>query len=191
MKPALITVSIILGILLIGGIAFGAYWYGSTQTDSSETTNTNTSNENSTNVQPKVVTEPTCNADELSLTLGEGDGGSAGSLSTSLVFTNIGTRECTLGGYPGVSLVNDNGNQIGSPAERITGEEAKTITLGAQASATALVVYPEESNFDAGTCSDGATKLRVYPPNDYGYLSIASPITAWCPGFQVGPVTAQ
>ena len=192
MKATVIILSVVLGIILLGGVAFGAYWYGTSQNNTSNSANNNSNNNSSnSNVQPKVVTEPTCNADDLTLTLGEGDGGGAGSLSTSLVFTNSGTRECTLGGYPGVSLVNDNGNQIGSPADRMTGEEATTVTLAVNASATALVTYPEEGNFDAGVCADGATKLRVYPPNDYGYLSVASPITAWCPGFQAGPVTAQ
>ena len=190
MKATVIILSIVLGVILLGGVAFGAYWYGTSQNDSSSNNANNNSSDNS-NVQPKVVTEPTCNADELTLTLGESDGGGAGSLSLNLVFTNSGTRECTLGGYPGVSLVNDNGNQIGSPADRATGEAAKTVTLAVNKSAVALLTYPEEGNFDADVCADGATKLRVYPPNDYGYLSVASPITAWCPGFQVGAVTAQ
>ena len=111
MKATVIILSVVLGIILLGGVAFGAYWYGTSQNNTSNSANNDSNNNSSnSNVQPKVVTEPTCNADELTLTLGEGDGGGAGSLSTSLVFTNSGTRECTLGGYPGVSLVNDNGS---------------------------------------------------------------------------------
>lgn len=189
---------VILVLITLGAVGFGAYAYGKSQVDkttviNNNTDNSDTSNNNSsaTNIQPKTVTDPTCNADELSLAIGQGDGAAAGSNSFSLVFANTGARECTLTGYPGVSLVNANGNQIGSAATRTAGATANKVTLKPGSSASALVVYPNESNFDAGTCTDGATKLRVYPPNDFGYLSVASPIAGWCPGFQVGPVNAQ
>jgi hypothetical protein len=138
---------------------------------------------------PKVATETTCNADELTLTLTNGDGGGAGTLNQMIVLTNVGKRTCTLVGFPGVSLVNDNGNQIGSPADRAKNNTEKSITLKPAAQSKATVSYSDPGNFPAGTCKTGATKLRVYPPNDTGYLSIASPmITAWCPGFETSPV---
>jgi hypothetical protein len=137
----------------------------------------------------KVATEATCNADELTLTLANGDGGGAGTLNQVLVLTNSGKRTCTLAGFPGVSLVNDNGNQIGSPTDRAKNYTEKTLALKPGAQAKATVSYANPANFQAGTCKTGATKLRVYPPNDTGYLSVASPtITAWCPGFETSPV---
>lgn len=138
---------------------------------------------------PKVITETTCNADELTLSLSEADGGGAGTLNQLIVLTNASKRVCVLGGFPGVSLVNDNGNQIGSPAERAKNYTEKKLTLNPGGQAKATVSFADQGNFDAGTCKAGATKLRVYPPNDTGYLSIASPmITAWCPGFAISPV---
>lgn len=138
---------------------------------------------------PKVATETTCNADELTLSVTNGDGGGAGTLNQVLVLTNAGKRTCTLVGFPGVSLVNDNGNQIGSPAERSKSYAEKSLSLKPAATAKATISYSEQGNFPAGTCKTGATKLRVYPPNDTGYLSVASPmITAWCPGFETSPV---
>jgi len=138
---------------------------------------------------PKVATETTCNADELTLSLAEGDGGGAGTLNQLIVLTNAGKRTCILGGFPGVSLVNDNGNQIGSPAERAKNYTEKKVTLKPGNQAKATVSFQDQGNFDAGTCKAGATKLRVYPPNDTGYLSIASTmITTWCPGFEISPV---
>ena len=201
MKVAKIVGIVIAVLVVISAIGYAAYSYGHSKgtktanknnTTNNTSSNSNNSSANSNNVQPKVVTDPTCNADELSLVLGQGNGAGAGTGSLSLVFTNTGSRECTLYGYPGVSLVNDNGNQIGSPADRATGATESTVTLKPSTSASALVTYTlEESNFDPGTCKDGATKIRVYPPNDYGYLSITSPITYWCPGFMVWPVAAQ
>ena len=138
---------------------------------------------------PKVATETTCNADELTLSLTAGDGGGAGTLNQVLVLTNSGKRTCTLKGFPGVSLVNDNGNQIGSPADRSKNYTEKSLSLKPAATAKATISYSNSANFGDGVCKTGATKLRVYPPNDTGYLSIASPmITAWCPGFETSPV---
>ncbi|HEU5121308.1 MAG TPA: DUF4232 domain-containing protein [Candidatus Saccharimonadales bacterium] len=138
---------------------------------------------------PKTSTSATCNADELTLSLAQSDGGGAGTLNQSIVLTNTGKRECTLFGFPGVSLVNDNGNMIGAPAERAKNYQEKTITLMPNSQTKATVSFSEPGNFPSGTCKTGATKLRVYPPNDTGYLSVASPmITAWCPGFMISPV---
>lgn len=138
---------------------------------------------------PKVVTETTCNADELALSLARGDGGGAGTLNQLIVLTNTGKRACTLGGFPGVSLVNDNGNQIGSPADRAKNYPEKTLTLNPGNQVKATLSFHDQGNYPAGTCKTGATKLRVYPPNDTGYLSVASPmVTAWCPGFEISPV---
>ena len=187
----------VLIIIVAGGIAAGGYAFAVWNTNNNLSSNTssntnNSSNSNSTsNVAPaKVVTDPTCNADELSLTTAPSSESGAGTLAFKIDLTNIGSRECTLGGYPGVSLVNDNGNQIGTPAGRVADAAEKTIILKTQDVVSATVFYSEEGNFDAGVCKDGATKLRVYPPNDTGYLSVLLPSDniAWCPKFEVSPV---
>jgi hypothetical protein len=137
----------------------------------------------------KTETATTCNADELTLTLENGDGGGAGTTNQLVVLTNSGKRTCTLFGFPGVSLVNDNGNQVGKPADRAKNYTEKTVTLAPTKQAKATLSFEDPSNFDAGECKTGATKLRVYPPNDTGYLSVASTmVTAWCPGFDISPV---
>lgn len=140
---------------------------------------------------PKISTDPTCNADELSLKSATADGGGAGTVNFAIVLTNTGTRTCDLFGFPGVSLVNANGNQIGKPADRATNYQENKQALKPGASVKAIVSYANSGNFDAGTCKDGATKLRVYPPNDAGYLSVATTITTWCPGFVTSPVLAN
>lgn len=155
-------------------------------TDSNSTNNSRPAHELT---PPKTETSTTCNADELTLTLASGDGGGAGTTNQMIVLTNSGKRTCTLAGFPGVSLVNDNGNQVGSPAERAKNYTEKTITLAPTKQAKATLSFEDPGNFNAGECKTGATKLRVYPPNDTGYLSIASTmVTAWCPGFDISPV---
>lgn len=137
----------------------------------------------------KVSTEATCNADELSLAAAIGDA-AAGTVSYNLTLTNTSKRTCTLGGFPGVSLVNANGNIVGSPAERATNYAEKKLTLAPNQKIKAIVSVSQPGNFTNGKCKAGATKLRVYPPNDSGYLSVASPIDTWCPGFVTSPVLA-
>lgn len=140
---------------------------------------------------PKTTTDLTCNADELSLALQpSGEGESAGSRHYNVVLENTGTRICTLGGYPGVSLVNENGNQIGDPAERVADAEEPLVTLNPGDRTQAALTVANSDNFPDGECKDGATKLRVYPPNDTGYLSVGTDITSWCPGFMIAPVVA-
>lgn len=145
---------------------------------------------NKQNTAPeKTVTDATCNADELSLALESADA-AAGTYSYNLTFTNIGSRNCTLYGYPGVSLVNDNGNMIGSPAERTENSQELTLTLEPQGKVKSIVYASNSDNFTDGQCKEGATKVRVYPPNDTGYISVPTVETlmSWCPGFQVSPV---
>jgi hypothetical protein len=135
----------------------------------------------------KVATETTCNADELSLVVEMSDV-AAGMAAYNILLTNTGNRTCVLYGFPGVSLVNDNGNQIGSPAERATNYAEDRLSLAPGVKVRSVASISDSENFTDGQCKMGATKLRVYPPNDTGYLSVATSINAWCPGFIVSPV---
>lgn len=140
---------------------------------------------------PKTATETTCNADELSLAVQPSAESGAGTIAYDLVLTNTSKRTCILGGFPGISLVNDNGNMIGSPAERATNYEEKKLTLAPNTKVKAVVYTSNSSNFSDGQCKEGATKFRVYPPNDTGYLSVATTVDTWCPGFTTSPVVAM
>lgn len=137
---------------------------------------------------PKTASETTCNADELGLAVSPSSESGAGTIAYTLILTNISKRTCTLGGFPGVSLVNENGNQIGSPAVRATNYTEKKLTLSPNVKVKATVSTSNSSNFSDGQCRTGATKLRVYPPNDTGYLSVTTTIDSWCPGFTISPV---
>jgi cytoskeletal protein RodZ len=139
----------------------------------------------------KTATETTCNADELSLAASASADSGAGTLAYDLVLTNVGKRTCILGGFPGVSLVNDNGNQVGTPAGRAKNYTEKKLTLTPNTKVKAVVSVSNSANFTDGQCKSGATKFRVYPPNDTGYLSMASTVDSWCPGFEISPVLSM
>lgn len=139
------------------------------------------------NASIKTEVSNTCNADELQLSVIPSRDSGAGSLAYDILFKNSGGRVCALGGYPGVSLVNANGNQVGEPAERASGYKEELLTLVPGRSVKAVLRVAQSSNYGAGICKDGATKLRVYPPNDTGYVSATAPVAMWCPGFIISP----
>jgi len=189
---------VVIGLIVLGLGAMGGYFWGMMDKnhaiDQAKITATQETLQQVKSNPPQAATTPpktsvstSCNADELSL-VSNVDGGAAGTIAYNLVLTNTGKRTCTMYGFPGVSLVNDNGNQIGSPADRATGYSEPTLTLAPGAQVKAMAFMPQEGNFDPGTCHDGATKVRVYPPNDTGYLSATTQMTAWCPGFRISPV---
>lgn len=117
-----------------------------------------------------------CSTSELEASLGTGGGGGAGSTYPSLVLTNTGERTCTLTGFPGVSFVgDDNGTQLGAPAERDGEGTPTTITLAPGESAHSLLRIVQAGNFDAATCApQPADGLRVYPPDQTDALFVPS-----------------
>jgi hypothetical protein len=93
--------------------------------------------------------------------------GTAGSVYTTIDFTNISNVTCTLYGYPGVSLQTARPlHQIGKPAKENPATPRKLITLQPQTTANALLQIVDAGNYPAGTCGPTtAHYLQVYPPN--------------------------
>lgn len=93
--------------------------------------------------------------------------GAAGSMLMDLTFTNSGSSDCELYGFPGVSLVGTgDGSQLGAPATR-EDVPAETVELRPGDTATAALRITRAENFEEGSCglvpADG---LRIYPPGD-------------------------
>jgi len=117
--------------------------------------------------------------------LGETDAG-AGQRFTPLVLTNTSATACTLRGFPGVSLVDTTGTQIGSAASREGGEGASVrIAPGATVSAT----LHTNSAGTSGSCTPASNRLRVYPPDNTVPLEFAAAYTA-CGMFSVTTLVA-
>lgn len=197
-KQRILWTAVVIVILALGGVSgyFLGQMHKTQEVDLAKTSakhealaQVKTDSEKTQNKAPaKPVMDTTCNADELSLTVKTGSDSGAGTLAYNLELTNMGKRTCTLGGFPGVSLVNDNGNQIGSPADRAKNYTEKKLTLAPNGKVKAVVSVANSSNFSDGQCKAGATKFRVYPPSDTGYLSVATTVDSWCPGFMISPV---
>jgi len=107
-----------------------------------------------------------CPTRSLQVKLGVSQG-TAGSVYTTIDFTNISNVTCTLYGYPGVSLQTARPlHQIGKPAKENPATPRKLVTLQPQTTANALLRIADAGNYPESTCGmTTAHYLQVYPPN--------------------------
>jgi len=143
---------------------------------------------------PTAAASNECKVADLSLSLGGGDA-AAGTSYRALVFTNKGSRTCTIQGFPGVSYVaGDDGHQVGPAAYR-TGSKGPVVTLKPGANAFAEVGFVQVGNYDPAVCKPTEVRgLRVYPPHDYDSMFLPNPGTgcaATPPGNQLTVTTVQ
>ena len=113
----------------------------------------------------------------------------AGNIYIPLVLKNTGSRTCSVAGFPGVSLLDAAGAQIGQPATRETGfpEAAVKLAPGAQAS-TAL--HTANEGIAPGGCLPPSAKVRVFPPNELDAIEIAGTVTVCGNLFSLSPLVA-
>lgn len=133
-----------------------------------------------------------CKAADLKLSLKGGDAG-AGHVYVNVVFTNKGSRTCTIQGFPGVSYVTgDSGRQVGEAAKRI-GSKGPVITLSPGKSAYAPVDEVNVHNYDPAACKPTSTRgLRIYAPHDTAAMFVeqsGTGCTGTVPGHQLSVKT--
>lgn len=102
----------------------------------------------------------------------------ASNVDEELQLTNTGTSDCTLQGWPGVSLVgNGNGTQIGKAAVLDRTTTHATVALKPGTAAVAHFHYVQADAFTASSCKpvtgDG---FRIYPPGSKTSLFIPSTV---------------
>ncbi|MGQ0840511.1 DUF4232 domain-containing protein [Actinokineospora sp.] len=116
-----------------------------------------------------------CKAAELTLAAKDGDA-AAGTVYRSVVFTNKGSRTCTIHGFPGVSYVTgEDGQQVGPAAYRV-GTKGAPINLAPGDSAAADIGFVNVRNYDAAVCKPTEVRgLRVYPPHDTASMFLPLP----------------
>ncbi|MFI0900683.1 DUF4232 domain-containing protein [Streptomyces sp. NPDC020983] len=127
---------------------------------------------------------PMCAASQLTASLGAPEG-AAGSVYRYLLLTNHGATACHLTGYPGVSVLDASGKQIGAPADRRPMDYAP------------VVLKPGESASDTirtanhlGTCRPASAKVRVYPPGSRASLVVDGEVTVCDELFTITPLAA-
>ncbi|WP_328885246.1 DUF4232 domain-containing protein [Streptomyces sp. NBC_00316] len=127
---------------------------------------------------------PMCATSQLTGSLGGGDAG-AGNLYRYLVLINRSSTTCHLTGFPGVSLLDASGRQIGPAATREHTSYAPVVLKpGGSASDTIHTVNRQ------GTCLPTSSQVRVYPPGNIAALLLAGKI-ADCHGvLSITPLAA-
>jgi len=110
---------------------------------------------------------PRCTASDLGVWLAVGQGnGAAGTIYYPLELTNLSHHTCYLFGYPGVSALDRNGHQLGSPAQWGSLRGAHIVNVAPGATAHTLLAYHDAVVSTEPGCDpvNSAANLRVYPP---------------------------
>ena len=113
---------------------------------------------------------PACTAGDLGAWVAVTQGnGAAGSIYYPLQFTNLSRHACAMRGFPGVSAIDRNGHQLGSPARWATRVPAHTVVLAPGATAHTILQYSDVEVSTAPGCHPvfSTFELRVYPPGQY------------------------
>ena len=95
--------------------------------------------------------------------------GAAGSIYFPLQFTNLSRHACAMRGFPGVSAIDRNGHQLGSPAGWNKVTAPRTVVLAPGATAHAMLQWSDAEVTTAPGCYPvfTASELRIYPPGQY------------------------
>jgi len=111
-----------------------------------------------------------CTADDLGawVAVSQSDG-AAGTIFFPLQFTNLSRHACAMRGFPGVSAVDRNLHQLGSPASRDHVIPVRTVVLAPGATAHTILGYGDVEVTTAPGCHPTfrTFELRIYPPGQY------------------------
>jgi Domain of unknown function (DUF4232) len=111
-----------------------------------------------------------CTADDLGVWLAVAQlDGAAGSVYYPLQFTNLSRHACAMRGFAGVSAVDRNLRQLGSPAGRAHVVPVRTVVLAPGRTAHAVLRYGDVTVSTAPGCHPTfrTFELRVYPPGQH------------------------
>lgn len=134
-----------------------------------------------------AATLPWCGAGVLRAEIGDQQGG-AGNVYTTLVLRNVGRVSCLTRGYPGVSLADARGRQIGRPASRAAGPKP-SIALRPGGTAS-TVVHTLNPGVGTTNCLPSSSFLRVYPPDSYTSLFVRARLSECLGLLDVRPLVA-
>lgn len=185
MRPRLAALSFIVVLSFAIAACGSSSSNSSTSSSSSSTTAANASTTTTAATTSTTKSSNHCSTEQLKGSLGETQSG-AGQRYTVLILTNTGTKTCELRGFPGVSLLDAAGKQLGAPASR-EGNEGPTVTIAPGASASATLHTSAQGTGSA--CEPTSTQLRVYPPDNTAALTFAAAYSA-CGGFRVSTLVS-
>lgn len=161
---------------------------GSSSSTTTSTTTAPSASSTSSTATPSTkapASSTHCRSENIRGSLGQTESG-AGQRYVALVLTNTGTTTCELRGFPGVSLLDRSGNQIGAAAGR-EGAEGPTVSIAP--GGTASTTLHTNAAGTGGSCTASSAKIRVYPPDNTVAVDFAASYSA-CGQFNVTTLVA-
>jgi hypothetical protein len=122
-----------------------------------------------------------CTAGDLGAWVAVDQGnGAAGSIYFPLQFTNLSRHACAMRGFPGVSAIDRNGHQLGSPANWDRVVPVRTVVLAPGATAHTILRWSDATVTTAPGCHPvfSAFELRIFPPNQFSATHAAFDLEA-------------
>lgn len=135
--------------------------------------------------QAAAATTHECSTATLRASIGGSDAG-AGNIYTTLVLRNIGHTACVIRGYPGVSLLDRHGHQIGHAASRtVLPTTSIVLQPGGRAS---TVIHTLNPGVGTTACLGPSAALRVYPPDQRKALLVPARLSECLGRLEVRPL---
>jgi cytoskeletal protein RodZ len=182
--------SIVEGLLIlviVGILGFTGWYVYHSQKNASNSYSNSVAGSSQTGTASKVSAKP-ANGCSLALSVGQKDG-AAGTFHEDLVFTNKGSSNCTLDGYPTVTLLDSSGNKIGQAAGHDTAVSSAPVTVKPNESAYAGLSLPDPGV--AGNCnSTVSAQIQAVVPALSATLKTTDTSDYYCPNFLVRPFQA-
>jgi hypothetical protein len=124
---------------------------------------TTTTRTKTTTPSSKAAQPPRCRTADLALSV-NAKGAGGGKSFYAIVLRSKGDRACTLKGYPGVSMLDAKGRQIGRSAKRLSGgHPVRPVTLDPGGAGSAELTV---ENATCGVPGPMSKQVRVYPPDE-------------------------
>ena len=123
-----------------------------------------------------AASAPACTASGLGVWVAVGQGnGAAGTILYPLEFTNLSGHTCSLFGFPGVSAIDQHGNQLGSSANWEHTTSPHTVILAPGATAHTILAYHDVAVTTGAGCGPvkTASLLKVFPPGQHRFTYAA------------------
>jgi len=155
------------GLILLAACGNSSSESSDATTTSTEGSTTTAATGSSTTAKPATTTTAApsrCATANLTGVLGPANPG-AGNLYQPLTLTNKGTSPCVIEGFPGVSVLDAAGKEIGPAATKSTTTAPSKVTLapGSQAS---TVLHTLNGPLNGQPCLAKGVSIRVYPPDE-------------------------
>lgn len=123
-----------------------------------------------------------CSPSDVAVTAPSPDGAGAGHVWYAITVENTSSSTCTIEGFPGVSLVSEEGGkQVGAPAKR-TATGPILVTLKPGESTSAPLQYTQAGTIGAGCQLTPSAGFRIYLPEQTAAVFVRQELQACANG---------